>query len=424
MTVIRERATPALFGLALIALVVPLSAGHAAPLEWSFDGVPLPADTRPLPAAASAFAGMWVGTWDGRLKTVLIVEAIASDGSAKVVYAVAENPGRFKRAWFRLDGMVAGRTLTVPTNRLSLRFTLSKSGRLRGVFGPGYSFAVLTRANLAKLRRTGAPPPWLVGKRVFLSTDLVERGKPIRLEAIVFRPKGRGPFPLAVVSHGSTGDGTDPAVAKATWTNAWLADILNERGWIVAFPHRRGRGRSDGTYDEGFAADRRKGYTCDTRRSLAGADRALDDLRAAILALRRRPDVSAAPILLAGASRGGILSLAYAGRYPAEVSGVLNFVGGWMGEACKTASDINQTLFKRAAAFKRPTLWLYGRDDIFYSMAHSRANFAAFRAAGGTGRFVELTVRGTRNGHWVIAIPPLWSLPVATYLDSLRSSSR
>jgi hypothetical protein len=50
-------------------------------------------------------------------------------------------------------------------------------------------------------------------------------------------------------------------------------------------PQRRGRGRSDGLYDEGFSADRRQGYTCDFAKSLSGAERALDDIGAAIGAL-------------------------------------------------------------------------------------------------------------------------------------------
>jgi acetamidase/formamidase len=37
---------------------------------------------------------------------------------------------------------------------------------------------------------------------------------------------------------------------------------------------------------------------------------------------------AAGPILIGGVSRGGVLSIAYAGMHPEEVSGVLNFVGG------------------------------------------------------------------------------------------------
>jgi hypothetical protein len=67
---------------------------------------------------------------------------------------------------------------------------------------------------------------------------------------------------LAVINHGSTGYGDNPAAFKYTVTNDWLADILVERGWLVAFPHRRWRGGSGGVYDEGFTTDRTH-YTCD-----------------------------------------------------------------------------------------------------------------------------------------------------------------
>ena len=67
----------------------------------------------------------------------------------------------------------------------------------------------------------------------------------------------------------------------------------------------------------------------------------------------------------------------------------------------------------------RPSLWLYGRDDVFYSIDHSQKNFNAFLKAGGSGKYFEFTVRGQNNGHWVMAIPPLWEDVVADWLDEL-----
>src|SRR6266702_3966023 len=144
-----------------------------------------------------------------------------------------------------------------------------------------------------------------------------------------------------------------------------------------------------------FRVDRSQGYTCDPKQSLPGADRALTDIAAAVEVLRRRPDVARQPILMAGISRGGILSIAYAGMHPGEVAGVINFVGGWMGEGCPNASEINGTLFKRGGMFPHPTLWLYGNHDPFYSLDHSRANFAAFQGGGRQG--VVLRLRGARR---------------------------
>ncbi len=180
-----------------------------------------------------------------------------------------------------------------------------------------------------------------------------------------------------------------------------------------------GRGQSDGLYDEGFRKDRSKGYTCNAERSLVGARRALLDIDAAVVALKRRPDVNAEPILLAGNSRGGVMAAAYAGSHPDQTKGVINFVGGWIADGCETADTINQSLFQQAAGYDKPTLWLYGADDPFYAIKHSRQNFGVFEGAGGKGTFTEVTVSGENNGHWVMAIPPLWSEAVAAYLETL-----
>src|SRR5262249_19881821 len=68
--------------------------------------------------------------------------------------------------------------------------------------------------------------------------------------------------------------------------------------YMVAFPQRRGRGKSQGLYDEGFNVDRTQGYACDPKQSLPGADRALIDIDAAVEVLRQRPDVAGQPILM------------------------------------------------------------------------------------------------------------------------------
>ena len=218
----------------------------------------------------------------------------------------------------------------------------------------------MTKADWTALSVPDAVIPWTRGKSELLRTTLIEDGKPLNLEAVIFRPDGVGPFPLAVFNHGSTGRGTDSALFKETWFDVGLADFLNNRGWIVVFPQRRGRGRSDGLYDEGFSADRRQGYTCDFDISLSGAERALDDIRAAMAVLRQRRDVAPSRVLIGGQSRDGLLSIAYAGMHPEQIFGAINFVGGWMGTHCDTASRLNGTLFVRGARFDRPTLVVAG----------------------------------------------------------------
>jgi len=402
-------------------------AGTAKP-EIVVDGVPLPGDVTPLDRVPPGipvdrrFAGTWVGAWGGGLKTILAIESIEADGAVTLIYAVGDHAvWRIKRGWWRFGGRIEGKQLRIKGRITEITYELAPSGRLLATYARRNqrSRAVLTRQSFAALRGPGATAPWTGGERTFLKTRLVEDGKPIRLETVLFRPAGKGPFPLAVVNHGSTGRGAEPRLFRQTFISPMLAEFLTRRGWLAAFPQRRGRGRSDGLYDEGFYADRTKGYTCETRRTLAGADRALADVDAAIAALQKRPDVRPGPVLLLGQSRGGALAVAYAGRHPEKVRGVINFVGGWVG-GCPFAAGINRTLMNGGAAFPRLMLWLYGEKDPFYTLAHTRGNFEAFLAAGGKGRFFGYRVPGG-NGHGVMQFPRLWAGEVDRYLGALKA---
>lgn len=123
--------------------------------------------------------------------------------------------------------------------------------------------------------------------------------------------------------------------------------------------------------------------------------------------------------MIGGQSRGGILSVAYAGGHPARVKGVINFVGGWLGYRCPTSSAVNGALFERGGRYPGETIWLYGDADPFYPLSHSRDNFKAFRSAGGRGAFHELVPPPGSNGHRVIERPELWSTLVDGYLRRL-----
>lgn len=416
--------------LALLVFMASVQPVGAA--DYLVDGVPLPSDAHvaalaeSAPAAQRQWAGAWVGAWDGKLKHILLVEAVAEDGTAPVVYAIGDNPlFRIRRMWVRRTGTISGTRLTIGGAAFSAVYDLTDTSTLKATYTRGNisSRATMTRADLASLLKPGAVVNWTRGKSELVQTDLVEGGKPIRLEVVIFKPPGTGPFPLAVINHGSTGRGDNPALFTETWVDLGLADFVNERGWMVAFPQRRGRGKSDGLYDEGFSEIRAEGYTCNAERSLAGADRALHDIEAAVAALQRRGDVAPGAIVIGGQSRGGVLSVAYAGHHPEQVLGVVNFVGGWLGDDCTTAKVINETLFEQGARFPGPTLWLYGRGDRFYSGPHSEANFAAFQKAGGKGTFLEFDVAGG-NGHALISHPELWSSTVGQYLDALKSAQK
>ena len=250
------------------------------------------------------------------------------------------------------------------------------------------------------------------------TTPFTENGEPVELEVVLFKPLEGERFPLLVVNHGSTGNGSDPSRFGDTFVHKPTTRYFVEQGWMVAYPQRRGRGRSDGLYDEGFTPNR-SGYSCDAAVALAGAERALDDFDAVTDWLRLRSDVDTNRMLLSGASRGGILSIAYLARRPEVYLGAINFVGGWTGEGCGDFATINRSLFVDGAAFPGRSLWIYAENDSFYSLGHSRSNFDAFTRAGGVGDFEVFRRDPGLNGHFIINDADRWGGVADAYIAGL-----
>ena len=406
---LRARLQQATLTLCLCFIFSPQSYGQIMPTD-----VPLPEKIVVLPDQASPFSGIWAGQWTGGMRVFLAVERITGGNRAQVVYAVNGRAiANIPPQWARHDAVIIGDTLRLTgKDAPKIAFTLSPTGRLRAVFEGDQGFGILTRQDdLENLN-------WSAGTRFMIETDLIEDAGIVRLDVTTFAPPGDGPFPLAVVNHGSTGRGTQPERFADTWADARLADVLNAHGYIVAFPMRRGRGKSDGLYDEGFGDDRSKGYTCNIDQSLAGAERAAEDLRAVITSLQAQPHITDDPVLLAGVSRGGALSLKLAAEGDIPTRGVINFVGGWISDKCPTATRINTAVM--TAKTNVPSIWVYGNNDAFYAITHAQTIFEKYKANGGNGTFAAYDIPGSGNGHWVHAFPNLREQPVTDFLTTLR----
>jgi dienelactone hydrolase len=144
----------------------------------------------------------------------------------------------------------------------------------------------------------------------------------------------------------------------------------------------------------------------------------LRDIEAAMDAILAMPFVDRDRVVIGGQSRGGILSVAYAGRRPEQVKGVINFAGGWLGARCMTSGEINAALFTRGARYPGETIWLYGDEDPFYALSHSRGSFVAFQAAGGRGAFHSFPRPAGNTGHRIVEYPEVWGSYIEAYLKS------
>src|SRR5438270_12945125 len=62
---------------------------------------------------------------------------------------------------------------------------------------------------------------------------------PTQLETFIYRPKGAGPFPVVILSHGSAAGNP-----KASLSQKDLSTYFVAQGFEVIVPMRRGRGQS------------------------------------------------------------------------------------------------------------------------------------------------------------------------------------
>lgn len=240
--------------------------------------------------------------------------------------------------------------------------------------------------------------------------------KNIQLEVVLAMPQHAGPYPTIVFNHGSTGRGNNKSLYRRTISPSVIANYFVERGWMALFPQRRGRGKSGGNYGEGLAPDG-SGYSCDVEIAIAGFERAIEDVDAVVRHLRERSDVDQDQLAIGGVSRGGILSIAYAGMRPAIFRGAINFSGGWLGRGCPSYEVVNPCLFERGASAGISTIWLHGSFDQYYRIGHCRGNFERFRSAGGQGTFIAAPM-----GHALMFKPALWKVHLDRYMDGIAES--
>lgn len=233
----------------------------------------------------------------------------------------------------------------------------------------------------------------------------------IRLETFVYQPAGDGPHPVVVFSHGSSA-----GRPKASLRARSQAEYFASRGFIVVVPMRRGRGGSTGLSLESEVKN------CDISSWAHGLQASFDDLTAVLTYVQALKGADATRVLLAGTSRGGFLSAAYAamGEKRRILKGVISFAGGWVAQAednCPT--DFNHTSFAEFGHRTSVTsLWLYGENDPFYSAESIRSYANAFQSKGALLQF-QLVPGVPENGHGLADHPALWKPMVDSYLQTI-----
>jgi dienelactone hydrolase len=207
--------------------------------------------------------------------------------------------------------------------------------------------------------------------------------KRLNLEATLYRPDGPGPFPLVILSHGTSRDPRQ-RVGRRLRYDAQSWEFVS-MGFAVVIPMRRGYGHSEGEYAEADGP-------CDRARFYEAGLESAKDLRATIEYVSTLPFIDRERLVLVGHSSGGFASLILASQGLPGVRGVINFGGGRgskqnmncspdrLVEACALAGRTTRT----------PTLWIYTENDTYFPPWLAWEMHTAFNGAGGQSRFVML----------------------------------
>jgi dienelactone hydrolase len=235
-----------------------------------------------------------------------------------------------------------------------------------------------------------------------------------------FRPRGDGPFPWIVLSHGTA---PTAAANRALGRYRPLAPVKEwvHRGYAVVAPVRRGYGASGGDkFGDSYGTCARP----DFRRAGEGA--ALD-LLATVEWAKAQHDLDGKRWLLVGQSAGGFASIYTASKRPAGLVAVLAFAPGRAGRPDTHPGDpcsperMAELFASIAPRIAVPVLWFYAENDQYFGPRVPRMWFESFRAAGGRGELVVIPPFPAARGHGVFPAAtgtPLWTAAVASFFRS------
>jgi dienelactone hydrolase len=388
--------------------------------------VPLPADVAvvpPPPAVAPElawFSGAWGGgAWDGSVPAALVVERIEADGRAVVVVAWGDGGSPLNPpGWLRLEARIEAGRLKLATDDTIQDYAPEPGGGLLGhrQLAEGWrpeegwrSYVHLRRIaagapeGIAAALDLAVPRAWREQRIPVTSTIAGIAGKTVLLEATIYRSPLAGRRPAVVINHG-----TQDAASLVTRRYQEQARLIVDLGFTVVVPMRKGFGGSEGPL-----------FEASVMPPALQLGSALEDLDAVVGWLARDAAVDRDRLVLVGADRGGFLSIAYASLYPGRVASVINVSGLWQSEHLN--DGFNMMEFRKAGATIRiPTLWLYADNDSYYPPRSVRADFAAYQAAGGTGRLIELHAP-EGDGHALFSWIEAWAAPAEAELRRIAA---
>ena len=250
--------------------------------------------------------------------------------------------------------------------------------------------------------------------------SLIVQSGPLQLRALLFRPRGTGPFPAVLFNHGSYVS-TSPMPMPPD-TAAIVGDVFAKNGYALLFLFRQGIGLSigQGTADGDLMENAFKTSGDEARNRvqlelLEGEE--LNEVTGALTVLRQRPDVDAGRIAVVGHSFGGQLSLVLAER-DARLRGAVLF--GPAALSWERSPMLRTRLIEAARRAPAPLMVVHARND--YSVAPGRTIAAERRRLGKPHQLKMYPPFGANasDGHNIVFLSlTTWEQDVFAFLDPL-----
>lgn len=270
------------------------------------------------------------------------------------------------------------------------------------------------------LRAEPAPDP----DKVTIPVEV--NGKTYAMAAFVYKPAGKGPFPVVIFSHGRAPNASDRAALKFPILTGH-AGYWVERGFAVVAPIRPGYGETGGDDLETSNINISKTGQCSGNPIYAqAAKNAADTIEGDVRWVAKQSWAKPGRIILVGQSVGGMATVAAGARNLPGVIAYINFSGGTGGnpELIPGHSCFPEVMTALYGDLGRsthiPNLWLYAQNDQFWGPDMPVKWHEAFAKAGGRGQFIETDPVPNEDGHKLLAKGGrLWSVHVNSFISSL-----
>jgi dienelactone hydrolase len=222
------------------------------------------------------------------------------------------------------------------------------------------------------------------------------------LYGFLYVPEGKGPFPAVLWNHGSE--------RRPGWRPE-LAAFYNAHGFVFFLPHRRGQGKSPGSY----IMDEIRGGGDPTTAAQA-QQVANEDVVAALNWLKTQTEVDANRIVVSGCSFGGIQTLLTAEKG----LGAKAFVAFAPAAQSWANGALDHMLEHAVQHAQAPVFILQAKNDYSTQPAAILGKIATAR--GGQVKIYPAFGNTPQEGHWAFATTSagiaLWGQDVLQFIET------